>query len=355
MAVAALALVSAAGAAPCPGVARADGFDTARLCAVMQDFGADPANYHSLLVERHGVLAAELYRRGSDRSIYSLMRHTVTFGPGDRHDLRSISKSVTSLLWGIAQAQGKVPLVDTPVATLLPELADLRGGARGKITVAHLLGMSSGLAWNEPGVYNRITDETGLYWRSAPARYVLERPILAAPGTQFQYNGGSTAVIAEILAQRIGMPLDEYARRNLFEPLGITDWEWQRDLHGRPLAFAGLRMRPRDLLKLGRLVLQQGQWDGRQIVPAGWLDESLRPRLATGDGLRYGYQWWAGQVKVGDQSYAWSGALGNGGQRLFVVPKLDLAVVVTAGEYDDSTVGPRLNRLLRSIVTAAVR
>jgi CubicO group peptidase (beta-lactamase class C family) len=333
----------------------AQGFDPGRLCAVLDDFQADGAGFHGLLVMRRGAVVAERYRAGQDRSVYSLFAHTVDFGPTVRHDMRSISKSVTGLLWGIAAAQGKAPPLDTPVLDFFPALAGLRADGRGAITFAHLLSMTSGLSWNETGNYTLGNDELALYWRTSQPRYVLERPLVHPAGTRFGYNGGATAILADVLARQVGMPLPEYARQYLFAPLGIVDWEWLRDVRGRPLAFSGLRMRPRDLAKIGRLMLQHGAWNGRQVVPAAWIDACLRPRADVGDGRRYGYQWWLGKTKVRGRDEDWAGAFGNGGQRLFVVPALDLIVVVTAGFYDDEEGAIRVNRLFHRIAATADR
>jgi CubicO group peptidase (beta-lactamase class C family) len=209
--------------------------------------------------------------------------------------------------------------------------------------------MSSGLEWSEgAGLPN---DETRLYWKWSPYQFVLGRPIVAPPGAHFNYNSGGTAVLADILTRATGKPLKDLARESLFEPLGIGDWEWVADLHGRPMAFTGLRMRPRDMAKLGRLVVEHGRWQGKPIVSADWVAESLRPHIATGfDGLQYGYQWWAGTVAWQGRSLPWSAAFGNGGQRVFVVPDLDLSVVITAGAYDDIDATRRINALLMDIV-----
>jgi len=337
-------------ACPEPAALR-QGFDAVALCRAV---GQGSFPYHGVLIERHGELVTEVYRAGADRSIYSPFARNVDFGPQTLHDLRSISKSVTSLLWGIAQGEGSVPSPQTAVTAVLPALADPRRPELNAITIADLLDMSTGLAWNESGVYDRFNDETGLYWRADRAGHVFSRATMAPPGRRFNYNGGNTAILAHILEQRTGMPLEAYARRRLFEPLGITHWEWQRDLRGRALAYSGLRLTPRDLLKLGRLMLQQGRWQGRQVVPAAWIAQSLQPRIATTDGLRYGHQWWMGTTQALGRPHAWLAGFGNGGQRLFIVPSLDLAMVVTAGEYDRPAAGPQVNRLLDS-VTATLR
>jgi|SRR6267378_3774547 len=197
-------------------------------------------------------------------------------------------------------------------------------------------------------------DETRLFWGWQPYRYVLSRPRVAKPGTQFNYHGGGSAVLADIVARATGTPVRDFARTTLFEPMAIHEWEWVADPWRRPLAFAGLHMRPRDLAKIGRLVLARGEWQGRQVVPADWVAESLRPHIATGDGLGYGYQWWTGTVDREGKKLAWSAGFGNGGQRLFVVPELDLTVVITAGAYNDPQIRRTVTEIFRQIV-ATVR
>lgn len=331
----------------------AAGFDANRLCAVLRNLADSDVNFHSLLVVRNGHLVAEVYRPGKDERIKDLFRTTRTFGPTTVHDVRSISKSVTSLLWGIAQAQGKMPQLDTPALSLFPDLADLNGQGREAITLAQMLSMSSGLAWNEWNATGLLdNDEFGLVWRGAQAHYVFDRPMAAPAGTQFNYNGGNTAVLAQLLVERVGMSLPEYARKQLFEPLGITDWEWVNDFRGRPMAHAGLRLRPRDLARIGQLVLQHGQWQGRQIVPAEWIAESTRPRIDTGiePGLQYGYQWWLGKVDAGGVQQDWIGGIGRGGQRLWIVPGLDMVVVATAGDYNQRAIWKQAETLLGQVM-----
>ncbi len=330
----------------------AAGFDARKLCAVLNKVADADINVHSLLVVRHGRLVAEVYRAGKDERVKDLFRTTRTFDASTLHDMRSISKSVTSLLWGIAQGQGKMPPLDTPALSLFPTLADLNRDGREAITLSQMLSMSSGLAWNEwraTSLFNN--DEFGLFWHTSQAHYVFDRPMAAAAGTQFNYNGGNMAVLALLLVERVGMSVPEYARQQLFEPLGITDWEWVDDYRGRPLAFAGVRLRPRDLARIGQLVLQHGQWNGRQLVPAEWLAESTRQNIDTGMGLQYGYQWWLGKVVAGGTEYAWIGGIGNGGQRLWIVPGLDMVVVTTAGDYNHRASWKQAESLLDQVMT----
>ena len=333
----------------------AEGFDARRLCQVLTEFQAGEANLHGLVIQRHGRLVAERYRTGRDRSVYSVFTRTVEFDAGSRHDLRSVSKSVVGLLWGIAQAEGKTPPLDARVLDLFPELAEFKREGREAITVAHLLSMSSGLEWKEPYQYGLGNDELALYWRASQEKVVLARPMLHPAGTRFHYTGGATAVLATLLARGVGMPLPDYARERLFAPLGIHDWEWMSDLRGRPLAFAGLRMRPYDLAKIGQLVLQRGAWNGRQLVPADWIDASLRPHADIGDGRHYGYQWWLGTTRALGAEQPWAAAFGNGGQRLFLVPGLDLVVALSAGMYNDEDGVVKVGRLLQRIAGAVAR
>jgi CubicO group peptidase (beta-lactamase class C family) len=325
------------------------GFDTARLQALLPKAMSEPINLHSVIVERHGRLVAELYRPGKDKGVYSLFARTKPFGPATLHDTRSVGKSVVDLLLGIAAGQGKFGDLSKPVLDFYPEYRDLQTPSRRAITLEHLLTMSGGFEWQEGGPGR--DDEHRLYWKWTPSYFVLSRPIAAPPGTRFTYNSGGDLVLADILARATCTPLKDYARTQLFGPLGITDWEWTGDLHGRPMAFTGLRLRPRDMAKLGRLVLDHGRWRGRQIVPAAWIGASLQPRLETGfDGTRYGYQWWTGTVRWQGQDLPWAAAFGNGAQRIFVVPDLDMCVVTTAGAYGSLEVAKRVDALLQEIV-----
>jgi CubicO group peptidase (beta-lactamase class C family) len=158
------------------------------------------------------------------------------------------------------------------------------------------------------------------------------------------------AVLADVLLRITHAALKELVRKSLFEPLGIPDWEWISNLHGRPMAFAGLRMRPRDMAKPGRLVLDHGKWRGRQVVPAEWIDASLQPRLDTGIAdFSYGYLWWLGPVDWPGRKLRWAAAFGNGGQRIFLVPELDLTVVTTAGAYGDPQTAHRMLTFLKDV------
>jgi CubicO group peptidase (beta-lactamase class C family) len=326
-----------------------DSFDTEALHKTIEASLDGSFNIHSVIVERHGRLVAEYYQGGRDRSVYALISARQSFNASEIHDVRSIGKSVTSLLMGIAQEQGVVGKLSTPVLDFYPELKDIATPDKQRITLEDLLNMSNGLQWHEgEGTFN---DEFKLMWKGDIPRYVLSHKMEKMPGTGFNYNGGGTALLADIIARNSQQPFKDYARDHLFQPLGIQDWEWVSDIHGRPLSFSGLRMRPRDLAKIGRLVLNKGRWGKTQIVPEAWIDMSMTPKFVTGvSNFNYGHQWWAGSVEWQGKTIAWHAGFGNGGQRLFIVPDLDLVVVTTAGAYDEDATAIRVNRLLQEIV-----
>jgi CubicO group peptidase (beta-lactamase class C family) len=330
------------------------GIDEAALQRTITSLLDAPLNIHSVLVERHGILVAEYYQGGTDRSVYALVSTRRRFGPEVKQDVRSIGKSVTGLLYGIALHEGKVPHPSTVVLASYPQLAANAPAEKRRITVNHLLDMASGLAWQEGTA--GINDELRLFWKKDIPRYVLDHDVATAAGTRFNYNGGGTAILADLIARGSGQTLSEYARSRLFAPLGIHDWTWVADLHGRPMAFNGLRMRPRDLLKIGRLVLDQGQWEGKQIVPASWIAKSMAPAFDTNvRDYRYGHQWWAGTARWHGRPLQWHAGFGNGGQRLYVIPALDLAIVTTAGAYDETPTAIRVNDLVQQVVDSVER
>src|SRR5262245_25468264 len=329
--------------------------DADALCKLLHTVAGGPDNLHSLLIARSGHLVAELYRKGRDRSARDFFSREVSFGPGDPHDMRSISKSVVGLLFGIVREDGRLPALSTPVVDLYPGYPTLTlEPARRSITIEHLLTMSSGLEWHETAAtYGSFSnDETRLFWDWSPIKFVLSRPMVDPSGQKFSYNGGNTAVIADLLERATGTSLDQLARSRLFEPLGITGYAWLGDLWGRAMAYAGLRLKPRDLLRIGQMMLNHGRWQDRQIVPAEWVTQSIRPHIATGRGAGtgYGYYWWTGDIDWQGRKLSWSAAVGNGGQRLFLVPALDLVVVMTAGAYNDPGIVAKEGDLLKQVV-----
>jgi CubicO group peptidase (beta-lactamase class C family) len=332
------------------------GFDERALGEVLRNVQDGTVNIHSVLVMRRGKLAAELYRSGRDRSVYSVWSSCHSFSQADQHDMRSVSKSVVSLLYGILLARHEVPSLETSVASLYPEFPDLDDPARRLIRIRHLLTMTTGLAWNEPSPVHRAssTDEFGLFIHRCAYRYVFDRDVVAAPGRHFVYSGGATAVLAEIMERSTGKSLREIARERLFTPLGIRNWQWTGNVYGTPVAPVGLRLTPRDMIKIGAMVLARGQWQGRQVVPADWIAQSTKSEIDASPVGGYGFQWWTTSTDRQGKALPVTAAIGNGGQRLFIVPALDLVVATTAGDYGDPAISVPLNRLLNEIAHAAI-
>ncbi len=314
----------------------------------------DLPNLHGVVLVRHGKLVLERYYSGLDES-RGVPLGKVTFGPEVKHDLRSVTKSIVSLLYGIALGEGHVPAPDRPLLEHFPDHADLAADpARRAMTVAHALTMTLGTEWDESLPYtDPRNSETAMDRAPDRIRFILERPMIAEPASRWNYNGGATALLAHLIARNTDTPLMDYARAKLFQPLGIVDVVWSLGPDGVPAAASGLRLRPRDLAKIGQMVLDRGQWNGTQVVPEAWLAESFRRGLATGDGLDYGYQWWlSGREAEGE---AWIAGFGNGGQRLVIVPGLDVVVVVTAGNYNRLDAWKVPVAVMRDILRPAMR
>lgn len=310
------------------------GIDGKRLCALIAWLDKfKQANVHSVVVARSGTLLFEHYRKGADERWGSPLGE-VAFNAEVKHDLRSISKSVTSLLVGIAIDRKLIASVDEPVMGFFPEYAQLRTPEKDRITLRHLLTMSSGIAWDEYIPYtDPANSEVRMMMATDPYRFALEPDMWTPPGESYNYNGGSTALLGRIVQKVTGQPLEAFARSALFEPLGITDFEWVKMPSGDAAAASGVRLRPRDLAKLGQLLLGHGRWGDRQVVSEAWLRDSIAPHIAGSQLYFYGFQWWIGRSLVDKREISWSAGVGLGGQRLFVVPSLDLVVAVTAGMY----------------------
>ena len=328
----------------------------ATLCALAARVAGDGSNTHALLVQRGGSTLAEAYFTGRDKPSGDWLEREVVFTADHPHDLRSISKSVTGLVAGIVHGRGQLDL-QQPVLDSFPELADLATPARRQVTVQHLLDMTVGWEWDETSVSygNLANSETRMALALDRNRHLLGLPMLHPPGTQWAYSGGATALLADVIERRTGQPLKDLAQAVLFDPLGIAPVTWRADRNGRTLAFSGLRLRPRELARIGRLLLDGGQWQGRPVVPAAWIADTLATRVPAVDGLTFGRQWWQGRYRSGQGTGVDAiVGMGNGGQRLFAVPSLDLVVVVTAGRYNQPRSGAASNTLFRQVLAAVL-
>jgi len=313
--------------------------DRGALCTMADRLAASSeANIHAVLVARGGKLVFERYFRGSDEipgRFYGRRVENVTFDADTLHNVKSVSKSIASLAVGIAIDRGLIRSVNEPIFSFFPELSDLRSPEKEPIRLVHALTMSMGLKWVEatPGTGDD-NDEVRMHMAPDPCRYVLGLAATAPPGQEFFYNTGALTLVSAIIRKATGRPLDEFARETLFEPMGISGVEWIR-VKGDTDAGGGLRLRPRDMAKIGQLVLAGGRWNDRQLVSKAWIETSTAPKLKATDNQLYGYLWWLGRSRLAERDILWVGALGRGGQSIRIVPELDLVVVVTAGYYQD--------------------
>ena len=288
------------------------GLDAERLEWAVGEIGALDGVL-GVLVARRGRLVAERYfRGGADRRL---------------HNIKSASKSVLSALAGLAVEDGLLEL-DRPIADVLPEAADLDDPRKRTIAVRHLLTMTSGLESTSFGAYGAWVASRN--W----VREALERPLLAEPGTRFSYSTGGTHLLSATLSRAAGTSTHDFARRRLFEPLGIERSAWARDRQGVHVGGNNLSLLPRDMLKFGQLYLNRGRWAGEQLLPWQWVDESTRPGgLASPRGRGriyggYGYLWWL----RGPRERGAYLASGYGGQYIHVAPAEELVVVVVSTE-----------------------
>ncbi len=301
------------------------GFDSARLAEGLRAIRGKGIRIHSLTLIRHGrvLLGASFYPY--DGAIV--------------HDLASVTKSVTTALIAIAADQGKLRL-DQPMLSFFPGRAIANRDARKeRITVRHLAGMCSGLDCTAAHDEQTLTEmQASPDW----VQFMLDRRMVDEPGARFEYSSPGMHMLSAILQQATGMSALEFARVNLFEPLGIREAVWKRqDPRGYNDGWGGLYLHPRDAAKLGFLWLHGGRWEGRQIVPRRWVEESVRRQIRTGGGDDYGYGWW---VPRGEQpEYA---AVGRGGQYIRVFPGMDTIVVTTGGGFDWNEVTPMLVRAI---------
>ncbi|MFO0997425.1 MAG: serine hydrolase [Alphaproteobacteria bacterium] len=321
-------------------------------------------NIHGLVVVRNDRLVFERYFEGQDRArgIGDLGR--VKFTSDTIHDLRSCSKSIVGLLYGIALHQGKVPAPEAPLFSMFPEYADLADkDGRSRLTVHHALSMTMGTDWDESSLpyADPRNSETAMDNASDRYRYILERPVIDAPGTRWTYCGGATALLARMISKGSGKSLHDFARETLFDPLGMGPTEWATGPDGEPFAASGARMSVRDFARIGLMMLRGGKAEGRDVVPREWIARCTTPTVSADELRRYGYQWFIldvafGKPKgwaVGRLERMWM-AQGEGGQRLFIIPALQLVIALTSGNYGTDDQGIPPTRILREVILESV-
>ena len=310
-------------------------------------------NRHSLLIYKDDKLVVEEYFSGHDQNWgtdLGFVQHNDTVP----HDMRSVSKSIVSACIGIAISQGKIKSIDQPVFDFFEDYKQFNDEGREKLTIKHLLTMTSGLQWNEEISYdNPENSEIQMINSGDGIGFVLSRDLIAEPGTVWKYNGGTTELLAEIIHRVSGKDIHEFAKANLFKPLGILKSEWTiSPATNTPAAASGLRLTSRDMLKFGILYQHEGQWDEKQIIQKEWVNASLTSQINRPEGGGYGYQFWILDYLIQGKSLTIPAAVGNGDQRIYFDKENNLLVVTTAGNYNKWDIENNANAALQKIYTS---
>lgn len=296
-----------------------------RLVGLSQEEG-NPYQYTtSLLIAKDGKLVVEEYFNGWDASF--------------PHTMQSVTKSMTSLAVGAAIGEGLLKNEQQRLKQLMPTYASLLQGDKQQITLAHMLMMGAGLDWNEWAVSYESPNNPRLKEMASldPISYVLDRDLEAAPGEKFRYNGGLVTTVGILLAQQANVRnLAAYWQQSSLAKLCFTNAYMTIQNQGVTNAAGGGLLRPRDMLKIGQLVAQDGIWQGERILPEGWIERSTTRYLNAGS-HDYGYYWWLDDAQVNGVSYEVVYALGIGGQVIAIVDALNLVVARTATSYNTPT------------------
>lgn len=310
----------------------------ASLAQVLQEFDHDShADLRAVVVLRDGALVAERYFNGQAQD--------------GLHDMRSAGKSVTALLVGAAVARGQLTTTGT-VSQYWPEVA---GSPASQVMLDDLLTMRSGLgAFDEdaasPGNEDKLDEAPD------PTAFVRGVPAAMAPGTVYRYNSLGSYIAGRVVESASGVDLDTFAGSVLFAPLGITRWQWGRDVAGHAKGQGNLSLTPRDMAAIGQLVLDDGVTNGRRVIAASWLKAALAPRVAIGETDRYadhyGYFWYGKSYDVAGEKISVSFASGNGGNKIYVIPARRMVVAVASSAYGKPHGQRRSESILKALLAA---
>lgn len=309
--------------------AEAQGMDSESLAQAFDYIRQNQIPIHSLLIVRNGYVVLDAY--------------FYPFQEGQVHDAASMTKSITSTLIGVAIGEHKLSSVRQPVLALFPERnIGNRDSRKERMTIEHLLTMTSGLDCHveHAEITLRQMDQS-----EDRVQFMLDLPMRDEPGSKFEYCSGGMHLLSGIISQATGSSALEFARRELFQPLGIEDAIWPADPQGVSHGWGDLHLQPRDMAKIGYLWLHQGRWEGRQIVPAEWMQAATQahshPNFGSGE---YGYGFWV-YPKRNPPEYE---ALGRGGQRVSILPGRNLVVVFTGGEFEPGDIGKFIGESIKS-------
>ncbi|MEO8335451.1 MAG: serine hydrolase [bacterium] len=319
-----------------------DGFDLHSLRLLTRELLRDAhKDLKAIVLVRNGRTAYEAYFNGhSSRSL---------------HDVRSVTKSITAILTGMIIADGLIYDVRAPLIATLShdDLIGSSSDARRLITLEDLLTMRSGLAANDDST-DSPGNESHLPAAGGWARFGVTLPMASTPGTNWSYASVNYALLGAALEQATGHPLDVYAQSRLFDPLGIRAVSWLRSRDNHTVAQGNLSLRARDMTRIGELLLTEGRWRGRTLVPRAWLNAMTRPRVAIPwpgyDG--YGYGWYSYRLTIGARYFDCVLASGNGGNKIYVIPAERIVVAIQSAAYDHRYGHDRSLAILRRLLEA---
>lgn len=302
----------------------AEGVDPEKIREMVKDIlKGKYEDIHSVLIVKNGKLILEEYFDGYTRN--------------RGHVWASATKSISSILTGIAIDRKMIPGLDLKIHELFPEYRGTKWvDGKYDITLEDVLTMTSGLNWltytSGLPLTDPDNDDSGLYKSYDPIRYTLDKDLVDLPGSLFKYSTGISIILGEVIRKKSGMSVEEFSRKYLFGPLDITDYEWRIFPNGTVDTGGGFLTRPRDMAKIGYMMVKKGKWKNRRIVSEEWVEESTRQHIhQVGVGYTlapgYGYQWHTGERKFNNQTIETFFASGLGGQYIFVIPGLDLVAV----------------------------
>jgi CubicO group peptidase (beta-lactamase class C family) len=301
---------------------------------------------HAMLIFKDDMLVIEEYFKGHQFKYDTTNHHgeLVTWDKTMLHNVMSVTKSITSACIGIAIDKGFIESVHQSIFDYLPEHQHLNKDGKDKITIEHLLTMTSGLEWNEWALpySNPKNDVIMVYFAEDPIAFVLNKALMDDPGTSFNYAGGSQILLGEIIKNATKMNIDEFSGKYLFEPLGIAPYYWAQYANGVIDAAGSIRIKPRDMAKIGVTFLNNGVWNGNRIISEQWVEKSATSFPGNNwmndwddhYGMKgYSYSWWIHTFVRNSKKINMYYAAGWGGQYIMVIPELNTVVVFTGGNY----------------------